>query len=142
MQATLYSHTENAVGDLRLRTYSGCRRQVESRGIMKTRNRMLLNLVVMVWCSTWIYSYNAAPAADLLISNAKVWTGDASRPWAQAVAVLGDRIVAVGKDAELERWKGPKTQIIDAGSHLLLPGFNDAHVHFQDGGMQLDSIQL
>ena len=103
---------------------------------------MLLNLVVMVWCSTWIYSYNAAPAADLLISNAKVWTGDASRPWAQAVAVLGDRIVAVGKDAELERWKGPKTQIIDAGSHLLLPGFNDAHVHFLDGGMQLDSIQL
>ena len=70
---------------------------------------MLLTLALVMWCSTWIYPYDAAPAADLLVSNAIRWTGDVSRPWGQAVAVPGDRIVAVGKDAELEKWK-PKTR--------------------------------
>jgi predicted amidohydrolase YtcJ len=50
--------------------------------------------------------------------------------------------VAVGTDADLKAWEGPNTQTVDAQSHLLLPGFNDAHVHFLEGGRQLDSIQL
>jgi predicted amidohydrolase YtcJ len=82
------------------------------------------------------------PAADLLITNAKVWTVDKSKATAEAVAVLGERIVAVGSNADVEAWRGPKTRVIDAGGKLLLPGFNDAHVHFADGGRQLDSIQL
>ena len=82
------------------------------------------------------------PVADLIITNAKIWTVDKSLPIAQAVAVLGDRIVAVGSDAEVDTWRGPKTRIIDAGRKLLLPGFNDAHVHFVSGGRQLDAIQL
>jgi predicted amidohydrolase YtcJ len=82
------------------------------------------------------------PAADLLITNANIWTVDPSRPKAEAVAVLGDRIVAVGSNAEVESWRGPRTHVIEAGGKLLLPGFNDAHVHFVSGGLQLDSIQL
>jgi len=82
------------------------------------------------------------PAADLIISNAKIWTVDPAMPQAQAVAVWGDRIVAVGSNAEVDRWRGPKTKVIDAGGKLLLPGFNDAHVHFVGGGRQLDAIQL
>ena len=82
------------------------------------------------------------PAADLIIHNAKVWTVDKDRPTAQAVAVLGDRIVAVGSNAEVEAWHGPQTRTIDASSKLLLPGFNDSHVHFVDGGLSLDSAQL
>ncbi|HZP17761.1 MAG TPA: hypothetical protein VFB00_07345, partial [Terriglobales bacterium] len=66
------------------------------------------------------------PAADLVIINAKVWTVDPGRPAAQAVAVLGDRIVAAGSNADVEAWRGPKTRAIDAGGKLLLPGFNDA----------------
>jgi predicted amidohydrolase YtcJ len=96
---------------------------------------------VMLW-ATLISSSDRRPAADLMIRNAKVWTGDQSQPWAEAVAVLSGKIVAVGNNSELEVWRGPKTQIVDAQSHLLLPGFNDAHVHFLEGGMQLDSIQL
>jgi predicted amidohydrolase YtcJ len=80
--------------------------------------------------------------ADLIISNAKIWTVDRAQPTAQAVAVLGDRIVAVGTDAEIEVWRGANTRMIDAGRKLLLPGFNDAHVHFVTGGLQLDSVQL
>jgi len=82
------------------------------------------------------------PAADLIITNAKIWTVDASQPLAQAVAVLQDRIVAVGSNAEIDAWRGPRTQVIDAGGKLLLPGFNDAHVHFVSGGEQLDNVQL
>ncbi len=82
------------------------------------------------------------PAADLIITNAKIWTVDKSLPTAQAVAVLGDRIVAVGSNTEVDAWRAPHTHVIDAGGKLLLPGFNDAHVHFVSGGMQLDNIQL
>ena len=82
------------------------------------------------------------PTADLIITNAKVWTVDKAHPTAQAVAVLGDRVVAVGSNAEVEVLRGTTTKVIDAGGKLLLPGFNDAHVHFVDGGSQLDSVQL
>ena len=82
------------------------------------------------------------PAADLIIRNAKVWTVDQNRPTAQAVAVLGDRIVAVGSNHEVDAWHGANTRVIDAAGKLLLPGFNDSHVHFVDGGRALESVQL
>jgi predicted amidohydrolase YtcJ len=85
---------------------------------------------------------DARPAADLIIRNAKIWTVDKSLPSAQAVAVIGERIVAVGSDADVDLWRGPHTQVVDAGGKLLLPGFNDAHVHFVSGGMQLENVQL
>jgi hypothetical protein len=82
------------------------------------------------------------PAADLIISNAKIWTGVRAHPTAQAVAVIGDRIVAIGSNSDVEILRGTATKTIDAGGKLLVPGFNDAHVHFVDGGSQLDSVQL
>jgi len=82
------------------------------------------------------------PAADLVITNATVWTADKAHPTAQAVAVLGDRIVAVGSNADVDVWRGHDTKVIDAGGKLVLPGFNDAHVHFVSGGLQLESVQL
>ncbi len=95
---------------------------------------------------SFVFSVNmqaqSKPAADLIITNAKVWTADKAHPTAQAVAVLGDRIVAVGSNDEVGAWRGSGTKSIDAGGRLLLPGFNDAHVHFVDGGSQLDSVQL
>jgi predicted amidohydrolase YtcJ len=82
------------------------------------------------------------PAADLIVRGAKIWTVDKATPTARAVAVLGERIVAVGSDADVDAWRGPKTRVVDAGGKLLLPGFDDAHVHFVSGGAQLDSVQL
>ena len=82
------------------------------------------------------------PAADLIITHANIWTVDPAKPSAQAVAILRDRIVAVGTDTEVSPWRGPKTQMLDAGGKLLLPGFNDSHVHFVSGGAQLDNVQL
>jgi predicted amidohydrolase YtcJ len=90
----------------------------------------------------WPAWAQSQPEADLVITNARVWTVDKNRPTAEAVAVLGDRIVAVGSNREINSWRGPETRVLDAGGKLLLPGFNDAHVHFISGGMQLDAVQL
>ncbi len=82
------------------------------------------------------------PSATLIVTNAAVYTVDKRRPKAEAVAVLGDRIVAVGSHAEIELWRGPQTKVIDAEGKSLLPGFNDAHVHFIQGGAQLEQVNL
>ena len=82
------------------------------------------------------------PAADLIVTNAKIWTVDKTRPQADALAVLGERIVAVGSAADVDAWHGPQTKIVDAKGKLLLPGFNDAHVHLLDGGTHLQEVQL
>lgn len=82
------------------------------------------------------------PAADLIITNAKIWTVDKARPQAEALAIVGERIVAVGSAADMDVWHGPQTKVVDAQGRLLLPGFNDAHVHFVDGGDHLQEVQL
>src|SRR5438046_2090264 len=82
------------------------------------------------------------PSATLIITNAAVYTVDKRHPKADAVAVIGDRIVAVGSSTEINSWRGPSTRVIDAGGKLVLPGFNDAHLHFIPGGAQLDQGQI
>ena len=82
------------------------------------------------------------PAATLIVTNATVYTVDKQHPKADAVAAIGDRIVAVGSSAEIDLWRGLQTSVVDAGGKLVLPGFNDAHVHFISGGAQLDQVNL
>ncbi len=81
-------------------------------------------------------------APDIIIVNATVRTMDPTRPTAEAIAILGNRIVAVGSDEELRKLAGQNTRIIDGRKRLVLPGFNDAHVHFLSGGFQLSSVDL
>ncbi len=82
-----------------------------------------------------------APAPTVVIVNAKVWTGDPARPRAEAVAVGGDRIIAVGTSDEIRAIAGG-ARVIDANGATVTPGFDDAHVHFLDGGLRLASVQL
>src|ERR1041384_1031076 len=84
----------------------------------------------------------AKMTSDLVIVNALVHTMDASHPRADAVAIQGNRIAAVGPSAEIRALAGPMTRIIDGKGKLVLPGFNDAHVHFLDGGFALGSVDL
>ena len=81
-------------------------------------------------------------AADLVIVNAKVWTVDEKQPRAEAVALAGERIVAVGSNAEVGAWVGSKTKRIDAGGKTVLPGLIDAHVHFYEGSAELSGVHL
>ena len=60
------------------------------------------------------------PSADLIVTNAKIWTVDKTRPHAEALAVLDERIVAVGSAAEVDAWHGPQTKVLDAQGKLLL----------------------
>lgn len=80
--------------------------------------------------------------ADLILTNGKIWTVNNAQPQAEAIACIGSRIVAVGSASEIQKWTGPSTQTIDLGGKLVLPGFNDAHVHFYAGGAHLSSVKL
>lgn len=67
-------------------------------------------------------------APDVVITNARVFTNDPARPWAETIAVKGERIVGVGTATEIAPTAGPRTRRIDAGGRVLVPGFNDARV--------------
>lgn len=80
--------------------------------------------------------------ADLVVTNANIRTMDAKRTVARSVAVLNGRIVAVGSEADTKPLIGSKTRVIDAKGRTIIPGFNDAHVHFLETGQQLSSVDL
>jgi predicted amidohydrolase YtcJ len=79
---------------------------------------------------------------SLAVVNARVWTGNPQRPWADAIAARGDTIAAVGSSAEVKKAAGEGARVIDAHGAMVVPGFNDSHVHFIDGGFRLSSVQL
>jgi len=84
----------------------------------------------------------AQAPADLVLINGKIWTVNDKRPEVEAVAVLGNRIAAIGSTEEIRKWIGENTKVIDLQGKRATPGFNDSHVHFLDGGMGLASVQL
>src|SRR5580704_18495779 len=83
-----------------------------------------------------------AQTADTIIHNAKIYTVNAKQPWEEALAIHGDKIIAVGTQAEIEKFRNPKTKTIDANGQLVLPGFVDCHIHFLDGSLSLGRVNL
>jgi len=75
----------------------------------------------------------AAEAPDLILAGGKVFTADPARPWAEAVAIAGERIVAVGRSAEVRPLAGSATRVIELQKRVVVPGFNDAHAHVGPG---------
>jgi hypothetical protein len=88
------------------------------------------------------------PKADVIFVHANVYTGVPSNAQfssilrEEAIAVRGDRIQAVGKNVDIQKLKGPQTQVIDLGGHFVMPGFNDAHLHLADAGLQKLNVDL
>jgi predicted amidohydrolase YtcJ len=88
------------------------------------------------------------PKADVIYVHANVYTGVPSNTQfssilrEEAIAVRGDRIQAVGKNLDIQKLKGPQTQVIDLGGHFVMPGFNDAHMHLADAGLQKLNVDL
>jgi predicted amidohydrolase YtcJ len=82
------------------------------------------------------------PYADLILIRGKIWTVNPAQPEAEAVAITVNHIAAVGSTDDIRRWAGPSTQVIDLAGRLVVPGFNDAHVHFYTGGTHLSQVQL
>ena len=102
----------------------------------------ILPILSAVACTMTSTSSTIAPTTTLAVVNARVWTGDARRPWADAVAVTGSRISAVGSSAEIRKLASNATRVVDARGGMLVPGFIDSHVHFMSGGFGLTSVQL
>jgi predicted amidohydrolase YtcJ len=80
--------------------------------------------------------------ADLLIVGAPVYTADPARPWADAVAVRAGRVAAAGPERDLAELRGPSTRVLRLDGGLVLPGFQDAHVHTAAGGLELAQCDL
>lgn len=80
--------------------------------------------------------------ADLAFVNGAVFTVDAANPWARSVAVRDGRIVAVGSDDEVREHVAARTEVIELRGGLLLPGFQDAHVHPPSGGLKMRRCDL
>ena len=80
--------------------------------------------------------------ADLIITNANIWTGNTDSPKAEAMAVKADTILAIGSLDDIHKFKGSDTEIKDVGGKFITPGFIDTHVHLLMGGNSLLSVQL
>ena len=101
-----------------------------------------LAFLTMTFMNLPVHAQKATVAPDVIIVDAIVRTMDPQQPLAEAVAIYGNRIVAVGSTAEIRALASARTKVIDAQKRLLLPGFNDAHTHFLNGGFQLSSVDL
>ena len=80
--------------------------------------------------------------ATLAIVNARIWTGNAAQPWAEALAVQGDSLIFVGDQEACRKIISDSTIVIDAKGRMIVPGFIDCHVHLLDGGYSLLAVQL
>ena len=83
-----------------------------------------------------------APLADLLLTNGKVYTMDAERTWAEAVAIRDGRIIFVGSSADAKQHTGSATEVVDLEQKMLLPSFQDVHIHPIGGGLAYLSCTL
>ena len=82
------------------------------------------------------------PGASTVFTNGRVYTVDADRSWAEAVAIAGDRIVYVGSSAGAKEFVGPETAVVDLNGRMLLPAFQDSHIHPISGGIRYNSCNL
>jgi hypothetical protein len=80
--------------------------------------------------------------AHLVLRGGRIHTLDPARPWAEAIALRDDRVAAVGSAGDVEEFIGRDTEVIDLESNLVLPGFNDGHIHFLEGALRLDQVKL
>jgi predicted amidohydrolase YtcJ len=96
----------------------------------------------LLFCLLFSFHALGQTTADLVLLNGKIWTVNEKQPEAEAVAALSNRIIAVGTSKDVRKFIGPQTRVIDLQGRRVVPGFNDAHVHFFNGGAGLASVQL
>jgi len=92
---------------------------------------VLAMVVMAVSCN------NSKQSADMIITNARIWTGNTEQPFAEAMAVSGDTILAIGSKGEVMKHKSGPGTYIDLGGRFVAPGFIDSHLHLLQGGSNL-----
>jgi len=106
---------------------------------MKLSNLIVAALLAML---TTTQAQQPSLAPDFVIVNASIHTMDAARPTAGALAIAGNRIMTLGATTEIRSLAGAKTRVVDANERTVLPGFNDAHVHWLMGGFSITNVDL
>ncbi|MEP7345521.1 MAG: amidohydrolase [Gemmatimonadaceae bacterium] len=101
------------------------------------RHRLLLGTVIALFPLTV-----TAQEADIIMRNARIWTGDTLKPYAQALAIRGERLIAVGSVVDVQKHRTPRTRTIDLGGRFVTPGFIDDHTHFNQAGALLIGANL
>jgi len=110
---------------------------------MKTKTLIILvTLLALTLMNFPVHADKMSTAPDLIIVNAVVHTMDPNQPLAEAIAIYGNRIMAVGSTKDIRKLAAANTRVVDAKKKLVMPGFNDAHTHFMNGGFQLSSVDL
>lgn len=112
-----------------------------SRRLGSSARRITASLLVVVALSAIGVAQNAI-SADTVLLNARIYTVNPRQPWAEALAIRGGNIVAVGTAAQMQKYRGPSTKVIEAGGRMVLPGFTDCHIHFMGGSLSLQRINL
>ena len=92
-------------------------------------NGRILRYFVLVLLASLVSCSDRVLPADIILHSGKIYTADATQPWAEAVAVKGDRVLAVGTSIEILAFAGPDTESIDLAGRIVIPGLNDSHVH-------------
>ena len=108
---------------------------------------MLFRTSMIVTLTFFMFSFGHVQGqdpgkADMLLLNGKVWTGESPDKFEEALAIKGNKILAVGKTSEIRNWASAETKIIDLKGQLVTAGFNDAHTHFLSGSMGLANVDL
>ena len=104
----------------------------------KTVGLLTIFVILITGCSRQPES----PGADLVLTNGRIYTVDAERSWAEAVAITGDEIVFVGSAAEAEPYVGNTSTVVDLGGKMVLPGFQDSHIHPIYAGIEYGTCNL
>jgi predicted amidohydrolase YtcJ len=106
---------------------------------MKKFHKYLITVALLF---SVISCQNNNQSSDMIITNAKIWTGNESQPLAEAMAVSGDTIIAVGSNRDVMKLKRENTVVTDLEGKFVIPGIIDSHLHFLQGGLNLSSVQL
>jgi predicted amidohydrolase YtcJ len=110
---------------------------------MTRLHAVALRLLAALWLLPVTLPGHAAPGdAELVLLNGQVYTLDAQRSWAEAVAVSGGKIIAVGSSSDIAKLAGADTEVLDLAGQMLLPGFHDSHVHPVSSGVELSQCWL
>lgn len=111
-------------------------------GAARTISVVVVTLVAATWAYCTVGAPSVSPRADLLFKSGAVYTLNSERSWAQAVAIRSGRIICVGTNEEMAPCIGPSTRIVDLGGKMLMPAFQDVHIHPISAGIEVNSCSL
>ena len=102
-----------------------------------------MRILIVVLLAVSLIGVGTLPSgqhADRIFINGKIWTADTARPRAEALAISGDKILAVGSNKEILALRDASTSVVDLKGRLVVPGFQDSHVHFP--GLSINAVEL